>query len=742
MAVSMIPLEVQLGVREALCDVLRDGVDMHRSLAARALGQIGDSGAVNSLVAALLDEDEDVRTDAAAALARQADPGAGTQLLDNLLGDPVREVKLHAIDALIRMRHPEVEPWLRRIVKGRGEEIVWSGPESEGGWDDWVDVQVEAIEGLAELGCREAVPDIVQAIEDELGQDLTDVGFAALARLGATGINALSEYADHANARWRRRAVALLVAAAPDTAGTAIERALNDPSADVRLAAGRALAERQPDDSRLAALFSDASAEIRAEMVRFCGPHHPGPLRALLADENADVRIAVLGVLAAAPQVLSDRSADRVRPLLRAPQPVLAARAAEALGAIELDEAIDDLTLLLSDKRRPVEARLGALRALVRVAGEQGTAALAAVICDPEHQVRLAAVAALAGLAAQAEWPNTAGDTLLAALAGELLAEPEVPQPEPQREIESKGAETTEEDGETDTPSSGEFPTSTLAAIKGESFEGAQTPEPEGDVELSQSDLEFLILAGRSPRKQRVAVAQGVAPHIDVRRCAARVLGDVAHDDVASALAEELADADQEVRNAAADSLARLARQMGSLPNDAITELTRRLNETDRDLRLFGVRALGGAGPAALSPSLFAALDDPDSFVRAEAVRVIAQLAGPGEIIERRLRDPDASVRRAAAEALAAGASQDIVGTLVDFAFAFDGHHRQDATRLLRGIDPTAASERFLAVLHDKERVREWAVAIEALGDLAAAPTNDLERSGTLLDQSATETIA
>jgi len=154
-----------------------------------------------------------------------------------------------------------------------------------------------------------------------------------------------------------------------------------------------------------------------------------------------------------------------------------------------------------------------------------------------------------------------------------------------------------------------------------------------------------------------------------------------------------------------------------------------RLGETDRDVRFLTVRALGFAGAEALSPPLFAALDDPDGSVRAEAVRAIGRLAGPSERIERRLSDPDASVRLAVAEALAAGSSQEIVETLVAFAFAHEGYHCKAATRLLRGIDPTAASECFLAVLGDAARKREWPVAIEALGDLATAATNDFERS-------------
>jgi len=78
------------GLDEAICKVLSEildnGVDVHRCLAAQALGSIGGEAVVEPLIAALLDEDEDVRTDAAAALSKLADPRSGKQLMENLLG--------------------------------------------------------------------------------------------------------------------------------------------------------------------------------------------------------------------------------------------------------------------------------------------------------------------------------------------------------------------------------------------------------------------------------------------------------------------------------------------------------------------------------------------------------------------------------------------------------------------------------------------------------------------------------
>ena len=149
----------ELGVRvcASLSRVAREGVDVHRDLAIKALGRIGDRAAVPALIEALRDPDEDVRTDAAEALSALADPRAAGPLMESLLGDPCDDVKLNAIAALARLRDPKLTPWLIRLLKGRDEELVWDETEfHETGWDDWTDIQIKAIEALGELGAIEA----------------------------------------------------------------------------------------------------------------------------------------------------------------------------------------------------------------------------------------------------------------------------------------------------------------------------------------------------------------------------------------------------------------------------------------------------------------------------------------------------------------------------------------------------------------------------------------------------------
>ncbi|MCH8038153.1 MAG: hypothetical protein IIC53_13690, partial [Proteobacteria bacterium] len=86
--------------------------------------------------------------------------------------------------------------------------------------------------------------------------------------------------------------------------------------------------------------------------------------------------------------------------------------------------------------------------------------------------------------------------------------------------------------------------------------------------------------------------------------------------------------------------------------------------------------------------------------------------------VEGLLGDPEANVRLAAAQAVAEAGGPDAVARLADFAFAFEGTHRRVAGRLLRRLDVAAANARFLEALGDRDRMRFWPVAIEALEEL------------------------
>lgn len=702
----------------SLSSILRDGIDTHRCLAAQALGRIHplQPETVDALIDALIDEDEDVRADAAAALTRLGDPKSGPQLFDNLIGDPNAEVKGSALDVLIRMRHPDIVAWLRRLLKGRDPEIVWDDDAFYAeGWDDWTDIQLRALKGLATLGVQDAVPDIAAAIDDEMGQDLVEAGFAALARLGEPGTARLAGYLETGGPKLRRRAAAVLGSTETGSASPAMERALDDPAADVRLAAARALARRDPADPRLERLFRDEAAELRAEAVSICGNAHPDQALRLLEDDAVAVRKAVYGLLIETPDALpAEDVLEALRSGLQQTDGALAALAANALAAVAPAEAGEALSGLVADVSRSGAARAGAAKAIAHIGADGAGNTLVAVIGAPDRSLRLAALTGLLAIArARQDWPNVAGEALLAALRGEL-----VPAPEPEEAPPVEPAPRAEPgvDGETAQPA---VPTSTLEAILGgDGPVPAHGRENGAPVELTQQDIDLLALAGRMPRKRRLPVNPELAPHADVRRIAARLLGDLPRDDVAWALSEALDEEDAEIRLAAADSLARIAGDVGIFPPGVAERLTAELEGKEREVQLSAIRALGTAGGPETANGIRPLLKHEDGFIRSEAVRALSRRDRLGPEAATLLSDPDRSVRIAAAEATAAAGGEDAMDRLFDFAFAFNGEHRSEAGRLLRGIDAPAASSRFLDVLNNPERVKEWQIAIEALVEL------------------------
>ncbi len=573
--------------------------------------------------------------------------------------------------------------------------------------------------------------DIVEAIDDEFGQDLSEVGFAALGALGGPGLEALSRYLAEGSERTRRRAAAVLAASGAEAARAAVARALADESAPVRLAAARALAARDPAQPRLAALLSDRKPEVRAEAVRLCGQHHPQRLQALLGDTAEGVSQAVFEVLTERPDLLPrDIVTAAARTTLRSADARSAASAALALAAVAPEAVFEDLAEQVCDPARPLEVRLGAVKGLARLGGEDAANALAGALADDARRLRLEATAALCTLArAEATWPNRPGEILLMALRGALVRAPEAAaEPEQSASAQDRATRDDEAAAEPD------FPKSTLRSILGEAAPPAAESLGFGPpVELTREDLERLALAARTPRKAVVPTTPQVAPHQDVRRFAARVLGDLARPEVAGELARALDDADAELCRVAADSLARLAARLGVLPEEAVEALLRALLSAERGIRVAAVRGLGAAPGPGTASVLRERLGDADGFVRAEALRALARLGAVGPEVAARLEDAEPGVRLAAAQAVAGSGGAGALERLVDFAFAFEGYHRRQAGRMLRTLDVAAANERFLGALEDRDRMRLWPVAIEALEELnradVPAPAESTARS-------------
>ncbi len=732
----------------ALCRLLGDEDALRRCWAAQALGRIGAAGAARVLVTTLEDEDEDVRSDAAEALASLAGPELGATLQESLVRDPCGAVKLAAIDGLARLRHAPAVPLLRALVRDRDAGVVW---DEEGfvneGWDDWLDVQARAIGALAEMGVEEAATDILAAMRDEEGQDLSEPGTRALARLGGPGLAALAELARDPDPRRRRRVMRAIAGADHEDARRLLFEGLRDRDPEVRLVALTALAESDPRHPSLAGLFRDRAARVRAEAVRRCGRFHGEHLDALLDDRSSEVQCAALEALLAAPRLTVPRLVRRLRVKLRGPDGPVAAKAAELLAVRAPDIAREDLAEQLADTDRPEPLRCAALRCLARL-DPAPAPLLARYLHDPRRPVRITALSLLTGLAGEEQNPVAAeARALLIGALGRRSGPEEEPATQPEGETGPEGKTEPEgEEGEATeagTPATGEpaaeapvtatedaYPVSTLEAILGEP-PAIVEQEARESVELTEEDLEFLALANRRPRKRRVAPEPEIAAEEDVPRLAARLLGDLSGDEVATALASVLADPDRELAAAAADSLARIAAREGRLPAEVGEALRAACTATDRDTRLAAVRGLGDAGGIAAAETLRTALEDGDPFVRAEALRSLGRRKEIPRACAAALTDPEPNVRLAAAEAMLASDGAEAVAELARRASSFEGYYRRRLGQLLRRADAAGAARCLLEDLEasaDRSRCR---AAIELVEELFRPESASGERSGT-----------
>ncbi len=711
-------------VNTALANVLSDGVDVHRCLAAKALGRIGDGAAVEPLIKALLDEDEDVRTDAAEALLALGDPQSVTQLTENLLGDPCSEVKLAAIQTLAKVQDKQIIPWLRRMVKGRDEEIQWDETEFfSTGWDDWVEIQLQSILALAELGATEAVPDIVDAMKDENAQDITETVFKALIKMGPDGTKALIGFLDEPFARPRRRAATVLAAAISDSADDALTRIFSDESADVRMAGLRARAGAYPQDTWITVMLKDADAAIRAEAIALVSGIYAEDLLALLDDPSETVQAAALGALVRSKGLnLNDDLIATLSKKIRHPEPTISMAAARTFAIVAPEAALTELADALADSDLATDIRLAALQGLAKIGGDTVTNSLVAVVDDESRQVRLETMAALASVARHDDqWPNPAAQALLAALGGIYDPEPEIVDenatPEPEPEVQEPEPEAVAE--EPAEPEEEPVQTSTLASMLAEGPEIAPVVGLPGDgVELTSEDMERLAIARRVVGKRKMAKEPEVVVYEDIRRFAARVLVDVDHDDVTLALAGALGSDDPEVVQAAAQSIAEIARNKQQLPDGVSDAILAQLDGATLSLKLSFLRALAVCPGDDVVTSLAPLLTDEDSFVRDGAIVALRKLGMDGFAFESFLSDPDPSVRLSAATAIAATGGDKAVARLVEFAISFEGYHGRNTARLLRDVDAKGANAEFLKILHDNEQRRVWSVAIEGLEEL------------------------
>lgn len=644
---------------ETIVRHLREGEDLVRCAAARALGAIGDEAAAPVLVEALLDEDADVRVDAMAALVRCARPADADAIRRSLMGDPEKDVKVAAIEALSRLADGASVPLIRALAKDRcAHDVAWD--DDAGMWDDWLDVQVAAIAALGDMNVSAAIDDLLDARSDEMGQELDPVVFAALARLSDGGVAALLGFLHDRSATVREQALRALAAARRDVLAPLKNALVQDASPEVRRLAIGCLDSDSPLVWHLA--LDDPDAGVRCAALRAFATSRHDIAQGALADGNEEVRaIAIEAITEESEAPVPKDLTANVQAWAETAGPALTAVCVALLPKLCADTAEALLCRIAASTDRPQEVRIAALRSLSGIASDGAVEALRAAAVDPVRQVRVVALGSLADIlkSGNTSLRETARSALLGAMRGDLVDPERKPPSEDFAHEVGAGASKVEDEGtkritisrdgeiveaDDEAPSNvikGRFPTSTLGAMQMPSHDGAASdPGPEDDPRSAADRL--------THRRRRVAVDGPADIGTDVRTIALRVAADCPGNEIGQALAEALDDAEPSIRTTAFEVVAKWANAL-PLPLEMVAILVRALDDPDAVIRGHASSALAAGDPDA-ADRLAALLDDPDAIVRANALRAVAG-SNPDRLLAA-FRDDSALVRRAALNAM------------------------------------------------------------------------------------------
>jgi len=722
---------IETQARDVLIGILDEGIDIHRCAAAAALSRFGGDDVVAALCRALLDEDPDVRTDAATALGSIRDPASAKALMENLQGDPESDVKKEALEALIAMRHAPVKPLLREIALHRTDKIVWDDDEFYAeGWDDWLDLQYLAIKGIGEFGDEQGIEAIARALDDPEGQDITEVAIEALIKLGKPGAQLLKRQLRNGRPAMRRRIARALGGHAGDEFEDLLEACLEDSEKDVRLLAVQALAAQGQDNPRLLPLLEDPEPEIRAAALRASTGSTQSVLAAI-EDESPIVRRTAYALMADNAQAFDAQDITGALKQAFADDIDISVEAANAWAALDPADALPVLGGALNSDRLPEDFRFGLIGALARI-GFDAIPYLRHAAKGGNRRLRLAALTQLAEFASADPSPqDLSAMVLLEAFNGDLVEMPErmpdedFAEEQDTRDPTNRRGEDPDDNVTTDLAPEANTLDAILAPDKGPSV-----PAPEPKEGLSSEDQRYLNMAGRRTMgKKKVPLEPDLPADVELRRYAANLLGNVVIPLVTRALLRGLEDDDRELRSNALAALINHLHEGAQVDTEAaLSHLSKFLSEGPSDMRLLATRALGLLPREDAEPFLVPLLDDQDRLVRLEAVRAFARPGGPNEKMTALLDDEWPAIRLQAARALAANGGEEVTGKLIEFAFSAEGMHRREAGQLLGEHAPTQAARAMLDVLADESRRRYWLVAIEVLDEIFGAKPPGIDR--------------
>ncbi len=734
---------------ERLDGFMANASDPELCLVAQLLGYISAPASTPLLAKLLRQADPDIRIDAARSVAKTGDASVRDLLSENLHIDPVGEAKVEYVKTLQVLGVSGVLPSLVKLIAGRSEdaEIAWE--EDVLDWDDWLDVQVAAIEAASGLAAEDQFDDVVQAIlaalNDPEGQDLWPVATFALARLGSPGCVALGRLCDGAPPLNRRRiAAALSKSTDPSVAGM-LAHLCRDESAAVRIAAIRAAASHGHFELCEAGL-DDLLPEVRVQTLSALPHPSKAQIAKALNDANDDVRIAACRIIENTGKKYAGLSlAGRAERSLRRGSPGLISAFIGAMAASEPADAAIFVADVINHPATKPEVRRSCIRCLVRLKPAETVSMLGIAAGDGRQDIRLEAIAALGKIAeGDSAHASAATGVLISAITGSLIEMPAdyvpesdnvtefIPKKGRNEEDEKSGKQikldrdgnlidpipaVQQEEAVADEPDiAPPAPSSTLDAIL------AVNPKESGSrssIELDSEDIAFLELTPSRAGKRKLNPEKVPVAHLDVRRLAARIAGETGRAELVVALAEATASRDEELCDACLAALAKLGAANADI-GPAEDALLRQAAAANQSHRARAIEALAWVSGKQSASVIDAAVKDAPENLRVCAVTAAACREDVPIDLPALMKDKDRGVRLAAARAFAGDMDDemggDAVAQLLDFAVAEDAVHLQQASQMMRPF----RSEAILALLDwlDCDDAKKRLVALQIMAAL------------------------
>ncbi len=381
-----------------------------RLVAVRALGPMRNDIATAALARAVTDDDQQVRHEAARALALIG-PSAGELLMDGLREpDPVRRSRvcealamhgtevLDAVASLLTYDDPNVVLAVLETL-GRSHRLGYVECVASVLDDLREPVRVGACEALGLMGTPQAAEVLIDALYFD-DAAVTAAATEALGNMQEVAYELLLPRLVDESGNVDERILSAL-SAGGEAAGPVLRECLGSQFATTRAAAARGLvrvagSEAIPD---LVPLLSDPEAQVRraaAESLSGMGETAAAPALEVLSGENGPGCIAAGDVLAATGAGLVPELLE----VLRTGGPDSRAGAARALGGVGDEQAVAHLVGRIRDSHAPVRAE--AARALGLLHAASAAPHLLGAIDDPDSAVSRAAIDALGRIGAPA----------------------------------------------------------------------------------------------------------------------------------------------------------------------------------------------------------------------------------------------------------------------------------------------------------------------------------------------------